>query len=341
MDIALFVKKMSVRLLCVMALGTTLAACDNAIYDGEGDCSVNYRIRFRYDYNMKYADAFAHEVKAVTLYLIDANGKVAWQRTEEGAALSNGEYTMTVDVEPGKYDLLAWCGTKEKGSFAIPETSEGKGLTCTLGREHDEKGTAFVDKDIDRLFYGWLPEQDFAETEGTYTYTVPLVKNTNSVRVVLQHLSGEPVDKDKFEFSISDKNGTMNWDNALLPDEPLTYYAWHTEQGTAGIGEPETAKQISSFSAAVAELTVARLMEDADTRLTVRNRNNGEVVLSIPLIDYALLVKGFYNKEMGNQEFLDRQDEYSLVFFLDEGDRWMDAYIYINSWKLVLSDVEL
>lgn len=341
MDIALFVKKMSVRLLGVMALGMALTACDNAIYDGEGDCSVNYRVRFRYDYNMKYADAFAHEVEAVTLYLIDGNGKVAWQRTEQGTALSTGEYAMTVDVAPGKYDLLAWCGTVDKGSFVIPETPDAKGLTCTLGREHDGEKAAFVDKDIDRLFHGWLPGQDFSGTEGTYTYTVPLVKNTNSVRVVLQHLSGEPVDKDKFEFSISDENGYMNWDNALLPDEPLTYYAWHTEQGTAGIGEPEEGRTISNFSAAVAELTVARLIEDADTRLTVRNRETGEIVISIPLIDYALLVKGFYNKEMEDQEYLDRQDEYNLVFFLDEGNRWMDSYIYINSWKVVLQGTDL
>ena len=46
-----------------------LYACDGLIYDGEGDCSVSYRVKFRYDYNMKFADAFAHEVDVVTLYL--------------------------------------------------------------------------------------------------------------------------------------------------------------------------------------------------------------------------------------------------------------------------------
>lgn len=90
MDITLFVKKMGVRLLGVMALGMALTACDNAIYDGEGDCSVNYRVRFRYDYNMKHADAFAHEVEAVTLYLIDGNGKVAWRRTRQGRVRYDG-----------------------------------------------------------------------------------------------------------------------------------------------------------------------------------------------------------------------------------------------------------
>lgn len=97
----------------------------------------------------------------------------------------------------------------------------------------------------------------------------------------------------------------------------------------------------SVFSAAIAELTVPRLVKGQETRLTVTNRETGETVFSIPLIDYALLVKGFYNRDMDDQEYLDRQDEYDMVFFLDEGDRWLDTYIYINSWKVVLQNTGL
>ncbi len=35
-------------------------------------------------YNLKKADAFANEVNAVTLYVIDpATGKVVWQKTDD------------------------------------------------------------------------------------------------------------------------------------------------------------------------------------------------------------------------------------------------------------------
>ena len=54
-----------------------------------------------------------------------------------------------------------------------------------------------------------------------------------------------------------------------------------------------------------------------------------------------LLVKGHHNRAMSDQEYLDRQDEYNLVFFLDEGDRWINTTIYINSWQVVLQDTEL
>ncbi len=326
------------KLLAVAFFTLALCACDSAIYDGEGNCTVDYRVKFRYDYNMKFADAFAHEVEVVTLYLIDESGKVVWQKTEQGEFLAAPDYSMAVSVPPGKYDILAWAGTTDKGSFTIPTTQNVQELGCTLNRQYAEDASAYVGSDLDRLFHGYLADQTFSSEYGDYTYTIPLVKNTNTVRVVLQQLSGEPVDKDKFSFTITDENGKMAWNNALLPDEQITYHAWRTDAGQAGIG-PEG--NDAAYSAVVAELTVPRLMTTHKPRLTVTHRESGEVVFSIPLIDYALLVKGFYNRDMDNQEYLDRQDEYNMTFFLDEGNRWLDAYIYINSWKVVLQGVDL
>lgn len=114
--------------------------------------------------------------------------------------------------------------------------------------------------------------------------------------------------------------------------------------GEAGIESSILNQGISTrsvFSAAIAELTVARLVKGQNSRLAVSNNETGEVVFSIPLIDYALLVKGFYNRDMDDQEYLDREDTYDMVFFLDEGDRWVDTHIYINSWKVVLQDTDL
>ena len=77
MDIRSYIRKTIGKLLAVIAWTPILYACDGLIYDGEGDCSVNYRVKFCYDYNMKFADAFAHEVNVVTLYLLDVDGSVS------------------------------------------------------------------------------------------------------------------------------------------------------------------------------------------------------------------------------------------------------------------------
>ena len=68
--------------------------------------------------------------------------------------------------------------------------------------------------------------------------------------------------------------------------------------------------------------------------------DKGKVVVSIPLVDYALLVKGYYD-QMSDQEYLDRQDVYEMVFFLNDGMSWVSSHIFINSWKVVLSGLDL
>ncbi|MCD8302755.1 MAG: FimB/Mfa2 family fimbrial subunit [Prevotellaceae bacterium] len=345
-----FIRRNGVKAAAWAAICLALTACNGLINDGEGDCEVNYKVRFKYDYNMKYADAFAHEVESVTLYLVDGGGDIVWQKTEQGEALAEEGYMMDVDVAPGQYSLLAWCGTVDKGTFTIPQSTVATGLTCTLNRRRDAAGNAYVDTDLDRLYHGYLADQTFPDDAGTHTYTVSLVKDTNVLRVVLQQMSGETVDKDKFTFTITDDNGSMDWDNSVLADEDITYYAWHTDQGEATFDMQAMADEFdtssgaatrSTFSAAIAELTTARLMTDHSPRLRVTDNETEETVFSIPLIDYALLVKGFYNADMDDQEYLDRQDEWNMTFFLDEGYRWIDSYIYINSWKVVLQNTGL
>ena len=46
MDIRSYIRKTIGKLLAVIAWTPILYACDGLIYDGEGDCSVNYRVKF-------------------------------------------------------------------------------------------------------------------------------------------------------------------------------------------------------------------------------------------------------------------------------------------------------
>lgn len=57
MDISSYIRTAVFKLLVLSVGGLALPGCDSVIYDGEGDCSVNYRVKFRYDMNLKFADA--------------------------------------------------------------------------------------------------------------------------------------------------------------------------------------------------------------------------------------------------------------------------------------------
>ena len=338
-------EKMRMWSLVLTVLGTSFTSCSNILDEEDVDCSVEYRVKFKYDHNMKFADAFANEVRSVTLYAFDQDGKFVYQRTEQGDILGEDGYSMPVEVEAGDYRFITWAGLEGEESFSVPVLTPGVStideLTCRMNRISTRSdGTAIVNEDLKPLWHGDVVEHSFTSRIATeQVLTVPLVKNTNNVRIVLQHMSGSPVEVDKFTFTITDRNGWMDYDNSLLEDEQLTYYAWRTDDGVAELN-PDGSRAQTSIGVAIAELTVGRLVLENDPILTITN-DLGKKVLSIPLIDYALLVKGHYNRDMDNQEYLDRQDEFNMTFFLDEDDTWLDSYIIINSWKVVLNNEDL
>lgn len=60
------------QLIGIAALSVGLYACDWIHDDSLPLCE--FRLYFKYDYNMKFADAFQHEVDFVTLFVCDQEG---------------------------------------------------------------------------------------------------------------------------------------------------------------------------------------------------------------------------------------------------------------------------
>ena len=86
------------------------SSCKNGfIFEGEGDCGTYYRIRFKYDYNIKFADAFAGEVNSVALYVFDENDVLVEEiATTDKQALSSGSFEIPLELDPGRYTLMAF-----------------------------------------------------------------------------------------------------------------------------------------------------------------------------------------------------------------------------------------
>ena len=329
----------------MVAAALAASSCQNGfIFEGEGDCGTYYRIRFRYDYNIKFADAFAAEVNSIALYVFDENDVLVEEiATTDKKALSSGNFEIPLELQPGKYTLMAWGGLMNEESFdMLADTKVGvtrrEELQVRMHRQHDEDGKARVSEDLLPLYHGTMPLEVKA-LPGTFTETLSLKKNTNVIRILLHEMSGHDVDADKFVFEINDSNGLYDCDNNLLDDEMITYSAWHQSTGSADVDDTDV-KAVTSVSVALAELTIGRMRAGDSPVLHIKDRETGEDVFRIPVADYALLVKGYYRQGMGDQEYLDRQDEYTMTFFLDEG-KWVSSVIYINSWRVVLNNSEL
>ena len=342
-----------------LALTAALSGCDT-IYE-ESDCVSSYNlIHFKYDYNMKRADAFGSEVERITMFLFDEETGLLVRRVEvDKSELQNGQ-TLQLDIDPGEYDALVWAGYHEQ-SFDIDPgfvgVSGALDFHCRLKREEWSDGSAHVTSDLAPVFHGMkhlsLP---YSSPSAPHTDSISLVKNTNVVRVVLQSLSGEQVNHEDFEFTITDGNGWLNHDNSLRDPAPITYHPWRTVTGIVDINTnpadapsggavpttfPETASSRAVLGASLAEFTVNRLLDTNNPRLRVTNRRTGSTVLEVGVRDYALLVKGFYHEAMSDQEYLDRQDEYNMTFFIDENRSWISNIIIINNWRIVRSNVGL
>lgn len=181
------------------------------------------------------------------------------------------------------------------------------------------------------------------DDEGTHYFDVDLMKNTNDVVVTLSQLgpSASMLDTD-FEYTIVSGNARLDHDNSIIPADKVTYHAHHTWDGSIDLGTNQgNGQSIGVFNSIQAEFRINRLMADEDVRLNIYRKRDGELICSLNLVEYALKVRTLENRDMGEQEYLDRQDQYTFAFFLDKNYTWINSFIYVNSWKIVLQNADL
>lgn len=338
----------------LITVGLAFTSC-STIFDYEGDCSYTYNVKFEYTKNILDAEAFTGNVMHVSIYVFDAEtGLLVYTAEDSGEALKSKDYMMQLDIQPGTYDMLAWCGSAvAENRVIIPEVKIGETkieeVDCIFDRIVNAEHPSCVLENIGNLFHG-KERVTFTEEPGEQIQTLNLTKNTNSVRIVLQSIQkGQYLSKDDFDFRIQDHNGNMNYDNSLAECELVTYHAWAISEISADVDaevDDDVHKKIptradNASTAVMAELTIGRLMTENEPKLVVYNKTSEALVLSIPLKDYALMVKGYGYSHWSDQEYLDRQDNYTMTFFLDELGTWVASHVIINDWKIVLQNSEL
>ena len=335
----------------------SLISCED-FFEDAGDCITKYRIKFVYDMNLKWADAFPSEVASVNLYLFDNSGRFVKEFAVAGKELSKPGFCIEFDEEtvaPGDYTFVAWCGLVNDGvamqSFTVPHPVAGvttlDELTCTLNTLSNEIYPNYSDTMLKFLYHGMLKANLPDDHDGqTYEYTVNLTKDTNHIRIVLQELSGDDMNAADYDIRIVAADGRLAYNNELLSENPaVTYLPWAQQTTQMGLGEEDGT--IKYNYGLVADFTTSRMMnsQSNDFTLTITDKDSHEnIIAKVPVIQYALLAKDYYimayNHQMTNQEFLDREDEYVLTFFLYK-NKWISTHIEVNSWRIVFSEEEL
>ncbi len=282
-------------------------------------------VRFRYDYNMEFSDAFASQVNRVDVFVFDKDGTFVMKKSEQGETLGGVSYRMPLPLPAGEYRIAAWAGMSD--DFEMPEPVAGKttleDLTVRMKREE----SLVHNKALNPLWYGGVQAVSFTGRQ-EQTETVSLIKDTNKFRFILQKSGpGEELDINDCLFEIRADNGYYDWNNDLLDDDMISYRPYYLEKvEDVGI---------------VVEMNTMRLLEHKKVYLTLTRKSDGKELMKIDLIPYLLLTK-MEGHNIPAQEYLDRQSEYAIVFFYNpELLNFLSTKIVINGWTIWLKGEDL
>ena len=338
-----------------LALAAGSFSCEH-IYDYEGDCAPHYFVEFKFERNMLFADAFYAKVSSIDLYVFDArSGRFVDRFTESSDVLKTPGYRMPLDLEPGSYTFVAWGGTAHnEGRYALPAEGQIAGIDDLFAKMNrtvagDQTHQSNTNLDYNTagvpcaLYHGRI-EAELPDREGEHCYTVPLTKDTNNIIVSIWHRYGElnPAHYDiRLVYPEGESSATLGADNLPLTDRPVVYRPWDQRGGDLdlgdaipGLGEEEGAGDADydhpQGKFITAEISTSRLLADQNPRLVIYDTEAEEVRLDIPFIKYINAYRSANYKKMDNQEYLDRQDEYTVAIILDSS--WAAFQLIIQGW---------
>ena len=104
---------------------------DHLIYDDLDECRVGAELRFIFDHNMEFANAFPSQVDCLTLYVYDKQGNYVETRTETTDVLADEEWRMIIDLPAGDYHMIAYGGTAcDQASYTTVTPQPGQHYTA-------------------------------------------------------------------------------------------------------------------------------------------------------------------------------------------------------------------
>lgn len=320
--------------LCLSLLGL-FSSC---IYEDEVDCPCE--VRFVYDYNMEFADAFPSQVDDVMLFIFDADGRFVSSLQDSGPHL-NADYRMPLQLPPGRYHLVAWAGLlTDTDCYHLNcdlqrGTSTADDLLLCLQAEEDEYDQCLTD-----LWHGQVTDFEVSADAPSYA-TISLVKDVKRFKVLLQDTEGNALSKDDYSFAITTANRMLDHHNEPCECEPLAYRPYSLTEAT--ISNDDTPTRATDLHALVAEMGTLRLTDDVPARFTVRNERKRQNLFDVDLLKYLNLMKLEVHADMSLQEYLDRESSYQIILIMGHNDAGQEVMLslQINAWTIVFNQTEL
>ena len=112
----------------IVLINFAFSSCER-IYEDLAPCPHGVSLRFIYDYNMEYANAFAKKVDCLTLLVYDENGNYVDTRIVTGTELQDENYRMKLDLKQVYTRRRNWIYRFASGTgFGMLDKSQTKEL---------------------------------------------------------------------------------------------------------------------------------------------------------------------------------------------------------------------
>ena len=290
--------------------------------------------------NVYSALRLSSDLEKLTLWIFDQNGSFVERTEVTGSTIKENGYSFHLPLDPGDYQIVAWIGA-ESTQYTLPTLTRGSSgvddLTLLLERNSDDT----YGNRLTPLWHGY--RNNIRIVSGTETRVeLPMTKDTNTFIAVVQDSSGADITSDDFSVQVLADNGFMGYDNRLLADDRITYNAYLQQSATVDSGEEGESTPLSVLRA---EMSTLRLMTDKAVRFIITDNRTQQKILDINLIQYLLLTRelaeGSIGSKLTDQDYLDFQDTYSIVFFLTPTGKPDRPYacltLNINGWIVRLN----
>lgn len=375
---AKFINNNWFKLVCFSAIAlTTMSSCIKEDMDDCPPAISKVALQFDYTYNVKQADAFAAEVKNINVYAFDENGKFFDSYIESREKFETGHTMEITGLKDGKYTFVCLARDRQvmsraeddemEFSFAslTPGVSTIDDLTERMGKDNGEE--IKNDKEFAAL-YTAKTQVDFQRlnqngNEGTVvTSTLSLMKCTKTYRIVLLPYENDQADfkPENFDVRIEGSAVWLDHKGEKVKNEKITYLPYNMERRANYDGAHTEVNEEPVDQALIYDLSSSRMFERQNDRRAVRdgdknNYDDKRIIITdlrdkdnpIELFNHSLpwflaLCGEKVNQNWDDQEYLDREDHYVLMFYVsDKRDYNMITKVNVNGWNVNIKDTEL
>lgn len=375
---AKFINNNWFKLVCFSAIAlTTMSSCIKEDMDDCPPAISKVALQFDYTYNVKQADAFAAEVKNINVYAFDENGKFFDSYIESREKFETGHTMEITGLKDGKYTFVCLARDRQvmsraeddemEFSFAslTPGVSTIDDLTERMGKDNGEE--IKNDKEFAAL-YTAKTQVDFQRlnqngNEGTIvTSTLSLMKCTKTYRIVLLPYENDQADfkPENFDVRIEGSAAWLDHNGEKVKNEGITYLPYNMERRANYDGAHTEVNEEPVDQALIYDLSSSRMFERQNDRRAVRdgdknNYDDKRIIITdlrdkdnpIELFNHSLpwflaLCGEKVNQNWDDQEYLDREDHYVLMFYVsDKRDYNMITKVNVNGWNVNIKDTEL